>query len=510
MSKNCNRKRAFLVVALGVLSSLFVLPAFATEIVLGGKVGWPAFQYEENLTKGKGRYGYECVELATNSFVFDDYTDLLINFEDQINPIAAGDYSIIRNNLKNSDQTILDKSAGLSRNIGGLYIKGKPGTFFGSEGLMGSFAIEFWLCPSIAENGEVIINWETSKNIANRLVYQVLNCGFTGGHLEWTLSNFFDTIGTPIPDEIKLKGTSTIIPGKWGYHVLSYDAETGILEYIVNGVTEDLIYVTSTGREDGQISLVILGEPSEVEFCTEYTGKIDDIRILRRPYSPPDYQSAEVAGKVGHVMYVPYGGRFVSQPIMVSNGSTLNSLTAEMSVPTQTAVCFYVRSGDNFYGWTENYPEWIAVESGEELKGITGLYFQVSAELFPDGGGDTSPSITTISLDFTELPEPLPPFVVKAEAGNGSVTLSWNYSVDDTAGGYYVYYGTRPGEYLGRFALEGESPINVGNVSSYTITGLENGKIYYFAIAAWSMYDDRVVGNLSKEVFARPLARLKK
>ena len=99
--------------------------------------------------------------------------------------------------------------------------------------------------------------------------------------------------------------------------------------------------------------------------------------------------------------------------------------------------------------------------------------------------------------------------VVKAVAGNGSVTVSWNYSVDDTAGGYYLYYGTRPGEYLGRMAIEGESPINVGNTTSYTVTGLENGKIYYFAVAAWSAYDMRVVGNLSKEVFARPLARLK-
>ena len=80
--------------------------------------------------------------------------------------------------------------------------------------------------------------------------------------------------------------------------------------------------------------------------------------------------------------------------------------------------------------------------------------------------------------------------------------------MDDTAGGYYLYYGTRPGEYLGRMAIEGESPINVGNTSSYTITGLENGKIYYFAVASWSALDDRITGPLSKEVFARPLQRL--
>ena len=104
----------------------------------------------------------------------------------------------------------------------------------------------------------------------------------------------------------------------------------------------------------------------------------------------------------------------------------------------------------------------------------------------------------------------IPPFTVKAQAGNGSVTLSWSCSVDNTTGGYYIYYGTRPGEYLGRFAAEGNSPINVGNTTSYKITGLENGKIYYFAIASWSALDDRIVGPLSKEVYARPASRLKK
>ena len=88
--------------------------------------------------------------------------------------------------------------------------------------------------------------------------------------------------------------------------------------------------------------------------------------------------------------------------------------------------------------------------------------------------------------------------------------LKWKYSVDDTAGGYYIYYGSRPGEYLGRIAVEGASPIKIGNQTSFKVTGLENGKIYYFAIAAWSRLDDRITGPMSKEVFARPLDRLKK
>ena len=52
---------------------------FAEEVTLGGKNGWTQLQYEDNITRGKGRYGYECVELATNSFVFDEYTDICLS-----------------------------------------------------------------------------------------------------------------------------------------------------------------------------------------------------------------------------------------------------------------------------------------------------------------------------------------------------------------------------------------------------------------------------------------------
>ena len=510
MLKNCSRKTKILKVSFSCLILIFANQLFAKDIILGGKEGWPVFQKSENLTTGKGRFGYECIELATNSFETDFDTDLLINFENSENPIASGDYRILTNNLKPSTNTKNDKFAGLSRNIGGLSIAGNPGTFFGSEGLNGSFSIEFWIYPSVVENGEILLSWESSRLEDGRLIHQLLNAIFNKGHIEWSLSNFFDSdFISPDCKEITLKGTSNIIPNSWSYHALSFDAETGILEYVVNGITESLIYVTSTKDESGEVALVNLGTPAEIELCKEYTGLIDDIRIVRRPYSSPDFQSAENAGKIGHTQYAPQGGIFITKPIMVSTGSRLNMLKAEMNVPAQTEICYYVRSGNNFYDWTKNPPEWIPVVSGETVSNITGLYFQVMAEFLPDGDGSVTPTLTQLTLSFDEIPSPLPPFIVKAEAGNGSVTVSWNYSVDDTAGGYYLYYGNRPGEYLGRIAIEGFSPINVGNKSSFTVTGLENGKIYYFAIAAYSALDESVIGEKSKEVFARPLARLK-
>lgn len=499
--KNTVMRKAFLI---GTLFTM-IMPCFAKEIILGGKEGWPAFQSQNNITKGKGRYGYDCIQLSTNSFEFDTDTDLLIDFENPGCPVSAGEYQIISNNLKTTTQTKMEKLAGLCRNTGGMNLAGNPGTFFGTTGVLGSFCIEFWLCPSIAENGEVIVNWESSKNISGRLIYQLINCSFNKGHLMWTFDNIFDGLKN---ETVVMEGTSTIIPDRWTYHCISYNSETGELEYFVNGITEDIKYITSTGKESGEVYLVYLGERSELQFCTEYTGKIDDIRILRRPYSPPDYQSAENAGKVERMLYKPAGGKFITKPIVVSTGSKLRTLTAQMNVPAQTEVCYFVRSGDNYFNWNSTYPKWKPVVSGQELENITGMYFQIACEIYPDGDGSVTPTITQINLDFEELPLPNPPFTVKAKAGNGSVTLSWSCSVDNTTGGYYIYYGTRPGEYLGRFAAEGNSPINVGNTTSYTISGLENGKIYYFAIASWSSLDDRITGPLSKEVYARPLARL--
>ena len=505
MVGNYIRKRRIFTVCILVFAA--VVPLFAKDVVLGGKNGWKEYQSKENITTGKGRYGYECIQLETNSFISDRDTDLLIDFEDPKQIISDGDYYIVRNNMASTNQTKNEKLAGLSRNMGGLSVEGNPGTFFGSEGLMGSFSIEFWLCPSLVENGEVIFNWESSRNVDGTLVYQVLSGVFDHGHMGWVFLNFFDDyVAENGKNDLILWGSTRLIPDEWSYHTLSFDSETGLLEYIVNGSTEDLRYITSTGAEGGEVSLVYLGTPSEIDICSEYTGAIDEIRIMRRAYERPEFQSAEYGGKIGHTQYLPQGGRFVSKPIMVSNGSILREIEAETNVPSQTDVSFFVRSGDNFFNWTDNKPEWKAVKSGEAISGVNGLYFQVAAELLPDGSGEISPSVTQIVLKFDELPEPLPPFVVKAVAGNGSVTVSWNYSVDDTAGGYYLYYGNRPGEYLGRVAIEGESPIDVGNTTSFTVTGLENGKIYYFALAAWSAHDKRVVGELSKEVFARPLA----
>lgn len=77
------------------------------------------------------------------------------------------------------------------------------------------------------------------------------------------------------------------------------------------------------------------------------------------------------------------------------------------------------------------------------------------------------------------------------------ITFEWDPSTEPDLKGYKVYYKTgSPGPpYRGTGAWEGESPIEVnaddvtmGNISVFTLTGLEDTQVYYFVVTA---YDEK-------------------
>ena len=482
---------------------------FAEKYTFGGKKGWAEVTVRNGITTGKGRYGYEGLELASRGQSYSENTDLLLNFENSDSQDKSGNYETIQDNLFITKKSKMGKGAAQSRSKqGGITLSGNAGSFFSTEGPAGSFMIEFWLCPSVVENGEIILNWRSSRNFYGDIMYQLVSISFYQNRIMCTFSNIFEgyTQGDGI---VSLTGDAPLVPGKWNHHLISYQEDTGELSYKMNGSLNDIKFITSTGHENGTIYQAVMGVPANVEICPKYTGLIDEIKITRsyEDFSKNIEQSATPL--TSNRKYNSRGGRIESNPILTKNGTVMNSLTAEMFIPEESAVQLYIRGGDNYFSWTEDYPEWIPVKSGEPIRDLSGLYFQIAADLYPSGDGTQTPSITELVLDYTTLPEPQPPYKISCEKGDGFVTLTWSYSVDDTAGGYYVYYGTSPGEYLGSMALEGPSPINAGNKTRFTVSGLENGTIYYFAVSAWSKIDSRISGPLSKEVFARPEQKAK-
>jgi hypothetical protein len=67
----------------------------------------------------------------------------------------------------------------------------------------------------------------------------------------------------------------------------------------------------------------------------------------------------------------------------------------------------------------------------------------------------------------------IPPYLKAAD-----VTLAWDANTESDLAGYKIYYGNITGSY--------NTSINVGNVTTYRITGLLSNSTYYFVATAYN------------------------
>lgn len=77
------------------------------------------------------------------------------------------------------------------------------------------------------------------------------------------------------------------------------------------------------------------------------------------------------------------------------------------------------------------------------------------------------------------------------------ITLAWD--THPSAQGYKIYYKSESSgpPYNGTAAAEGDSPIDVGWVSEFTLRGLPDDEVYYIALTA---YKNNQESGYSKEV----------
>ena len=78
-----------------------------------------------------------------------------------------------------------------------------------------------------------------------------------------------------------------------------------------------------------------------------------------------------------------------------------------------------------------------------------------------------------------------------------SITVTWDANSEEDLAGYKVYYGTSAGNYL--------SPVNVGNVTVYEITGLTADTRYYIALTAYDTSQNESEKSDEVNAVAHPL-----
>ncbi|MBQ0167149.1 MAG: fibronectin type III domain-containing protein [Treponema sp.] len=490
---------------------LLLAPAFlsATEktYTFGGLNGWNSVVNRNNVVSGRGTYGYECLTLDDISPSPDAASDLLLTFDDGCYD-EAFNYTMVSGNADLTKDAKRGTGSALFWGNEGLSLRGGSNSLFGTEGETGSFTISFWLKPLMAANGEMIFSWFSSRNLDEYSLYQMITVMLTNNHLQWDFGNIFERYsgdGSRLTvseenNDVLVTGKTILVPETWSFHELSYDDVTGMIEYRVNNRVEDILYVTSTGGERGLIYPAVLGVKADINICSSYIGYLDNFYISRNSRETPSVTDT----------YEVTGGTFET-PIfsMEENGATIRRILVTDTQPDQTQIDYYIRSDSSRWNWTESYPAWQKFTPGQDMSGLSDRYFQIAARLYPDGAGSVSPSVTEIQIAYEPVEPPDPPYQVFAQPGDGYVDISWISAPGSKTvnGGYLVYYGERPGEYLGSEAVQGVSPVMTGNADSIRISGLTNGKIYYFAVASYNIGEEILSGPLSREVYARPTGR---
>jgi len=465
--------------------------------VLGADDGWESTTVFERLVHVGGRYGSVDLQIMPFRHEIDLDTELLLPFDSLPLIDIAGRFAVSAAAPELSVTTSRAGTAGLLVNDSSDAVTVTPinSELFEAGVEWGSFTLEFWLYPVTLTQGERIVEWGGREDGALDFREQKLLVEIHDRRLRFSFVNFF------VPPDgseyaVALEGDSGLIPRRWSHHMLRFSDETARLEYLVDGQTVAVAHVSESGREDGSVffprTSVI---PSEmIHIVPSFTGAIDEFRLLRRFETDPEIPQ-----------YHPAGGTYESGVIdLGSPGATLTGVAAISRTPAMTDVFVYYRVANTRSGTTSVDGEWVPVGHGEPFLAQSGRFVQIRAELLPDLRTAASPVLSEIHLTYLPDPPPHPPVGLEVVPHDGRVELSWAPVLQEDIQGYLVYYGVQPGRYFGSGGDLGPSPIDVGQVTAITLSELENGTLYYFAVSAYDVAGVHSPKELSAEVAARP------
>ena len=268
------------------------------QIILGGEDLWNSLSGTEGTRLISGLEGFPDVVLADSEYEVTETTDLLLHFNTFPPREETSRYRIQPSNLRTAaSQARFGEGAGIfSSDEGGLRLTPLPGSLL-SPGIVNSdFSIEFWLFPATLQDGETVLLWTGNRLRGDELLRQEIRCTVTDRGLVWSFLNFF----VPASGEeflVTLTPYSRLIPRTWHHHLLRFDSDTGLIEYLVDNRTEAVGFSSATGREHSTLYLPKIGESSRgnLTVAPSFTGFIDEFRISRSLVPEPvlrKYQNA--------------------------------------------------------------------------------------------------------------------------------------------------------------------------------------------------------------------------
>ena len=474
------------------------LAALEQEIHIGTEDGWRELQSITGVTFESGWKGFLDIRLKDGEYRPSKETDLLIHFNHAPPIDESGNYLTSSSSIDvTSTVKKLGPAAGVFYNEPeGLSLIPGENTIFSPGGSWTDFTLEFWLYPATLTEGSTILLWKGALDMGGSIIGQEIRCSIHDRRLVWDFVNVFLPIAGS-RHRIRLEGRSGLLPRKWRHHLLRFRSDTGLMEYFVDGTPQHVTHTTENGRENGDIYTPVRGTSikSSLVIGMGFSGLMDEMRFSRSFIEEPFLQTFRL--ETGNVMTGIYDLGY--------RNSRLISIDVEESTPVNTEVVYYYLLQNDKTAMRELMGEWKPFIPGVSFPIETrGRYLQLLVELFPDGSGERSPNVSSISIKYEPDFPPHPPGTIFASPGDESIGLEWQPSLDSDVMGYLIYYGEKPGYYFGAGSNRGDSPIDVGLVTSVTLEELTNGKLYYFALVSYDGNDPPHVSEFSTEITARP------
>ena len=358
------------------------------------------------------------------------------------------------------------------------------------DDVMSSFTIEFYLNPYKIRMNSQVLSKMAIYNDNGVTKYSGIRANIINGRLVWQFNNLFTYNGEYT--NITLAEGEYLKENEWRHHSVSFDASTGKLVKYIDGLEEEVIYLTSTGDRTGSPYYVDFNHMSldPLYLGQGFIGGIDSF------YFSPNYKQSFNLYK-----YLQ-NGELISKVIDFGNQNTfIDSINYIGSFTNGSYIDIYYRTSDYYFAPDDNNIAWQLLDANGVLNNNSSFrYIQIRAVLKSNIDRNITPILNNIDIVYHNGRVPLVPVNLRAEsADNNSVILRWNGSHENVVG-YKIYYGTKSGVYNNAE----HTPIVVGNQTEYLLEGLNAEEVYYFRVTAIGGEGGNIESGFSDEVYIRP------
>ncbi len=413
------------------------------------------------------------IRLSHFNYAEDPGNILFLNFDNELPFLLkdiSGNFAIRESNYIFTADSRIGRGAALFNRIGNKIVIGSPEELWPGTGPLDDFTMELWINPGYFYRNNTVFK----KVGMMEGVKRGIELSIHDDRAHFSLYNMFED-GEENRHTIELRSISRIPIKEWSHIAVAYRAAEGRLLMTLNGREEGT--ANARGRSGVWRASFHPLDRSPLILGESYSGIIDDFRITSE-FSPDAGGSAlfpPVHVNAVNARSEQMTGSVVSSVLAPARGrkSAYGRLAYSADMPPGTGIDFLIRYDTKPF--TVDTPEdvipWRRIDiRTDRIPPFS--YLQWKARLRGEADGRATPVLKEVKLDFAPIFAPHTPTNLRSVpelTQDRVVCLEWSKSPEGSVqqtGGYYVYYGLRPGEYLGRldYRFGGAGPERIRHI----------------------------------------------